>query len=162
MKTERKYAVKICCQEKMRFLKLLKVPSKNLFDYIKKEVGCEYLDVARAPLLNDEYDLWVDDEGGLKELPVSMHNGFQYLYGNIVIMKTDDNGDILPLTLTECKLIATKFKNRFGSLRWTEEYLKENYDFNDRFINHLLNIQSNFICCDQNTTKIFKEMAKIA
>lgn len=83
-----------------------------------KYIGCSAFDVA-GRYIGDEnrwFDIFVDDIGALKENAIiSAINGTEVmLFGNLVITKTDKNGEQLPLSDDDikylCKYIRTGYK----------------------------------------------------
>lgn len=83
-----------------------------------KYIGCSAFDVA-GRYIGDEnrwFDIFVDDIGALKENAIiSAINGTEVmLFGNLVITKTAENGEQLPLSDDDikylCKYIRTGYK----------------------------------------------------
>lgn len=79
---------------------------------INKFIGSRCFDIVHCKIGLFDYDIYVDDEGLLKEKPVcSVFNkdGKGVLFGNLVISASDDKGESRDLTIEEIGNLADYF-----------------------------------------------------
>jgi hypothetical protein len=69
-------------------------------DVIKKGVDDAWFDMTHIKVAGHVLDVWVDDEGLLKQLPVNFMNPFimQPIVGPVIVCAGDDEGESIPLT----------------------------------------------------------------
>lgn len=166
MNEVRKYAIKITKENCYRKLKLIVIDDEIIAnndygEFLHKNIDCRYFDLVNTPLL-EGYDLWVDDEGKLKEenrYP-TMHTGICYIYGNIVITKSDIDGNIIPLSLNECKELIKLFKNRFNTNLNDNDWVNQFY-LNKRGKEIFKENKFLIECYDHNTHEIEQTIKEI-
>ena len=82
-------------------------------DALHQAVNCRTFDIASRFIGNQHFDIYVDDEGLLIDNPI--FNGVaidcdELLAGNLLILKSDENGETLGLTMQEINHILTYVK----------------------------------------------------
>ena len=92
---------------------------QDLYKYIK----CRCVDCVRRKIGDKYFDIWVDDEGLLKEEKKYLQgyclNGYEVLVGNLVIANVDEEGGMIGLTDDEIENILTNvisWKSLFGNV----------------------------------------------
>ena len=86
---------------------------KNFYELLE----CDLFDVVRCEIGGERYDIYVDDEGLLKDEPfpvASCQNVDDYvLFGNALIFRSDDMGETVSLTDDDVKNINNHVKVAF-------------------------------------------------
>lgn len=84
--------------------------SGNLKD-LYKMCRCDCIDIAVIDVCGVAFDFIVDDEGLLKDNPkasVFDSNGKAMLVGDVVVLKSDDEGDFVGLTESDIDILRSR------------------------------------------------------
>lgn len=105
--------IAILINGEMRFYKTM---AKIELDDMYKIIGCETVDVVR---LENNIDIWVDDEGLLKKNVITEIeiNGREYqLAGRLLFMSSNKEGETVPLTNKQVEYLMDNMviKNMYG------------------------------------------------
>lgn len=100
-------AILYTIEEETEIIKLHKNETlKEFYKYIQ----CDCVDIVEIYIDGEYFDIWVDDDGLLKERPIPnlyMNiNGYeQILFGNLIFTRTNENGETIGLTDSQIKKV---------------------------------------------------------
>ena len=105
-------------QPNIRVLALLHEPRLNAFfsrvlcientlKGLREIIGCRCVACTEIEVAGKNFDVWSDDEALLKDNPVPTLylNDDLILFGNLVLAKSDENGETVGLTVADIRLL---------------------------------------------------------
>lgn len=89
---------------------------EDKLDVFYELIGCRCIDIVQRRIGNKYFDIICDDEGALVEDPVvsAVDTQFhQMLFGNLIISKSDGEGNLIDLSYDDIKQILRHTKTYF-------------------------------------------------
>ena len=86
------------------------------FDVFYELIKCRYIDIVHRKIGHKYFDVICDDEGALKEDAITSAVDTQFrqmLVGNLIVSKSDDEGNLIDLSDEDIKQILRHTKTYF-------------------------------------------------
>ena len=108
--------------EKQQLPKVMDI--EDNLDVFYELIGCRCVDIVERKIGNKYFDVICDDEGALKDNTVVSAVDTQFhpmIFGNLIISKSDDEGNLIDLSEEDIKQILRHTKTYF-TLGFTKVY----------------------------------------